>query len=73
MQIEYFGKILFPEVWVKILPANEIEGFLNQLYLQNRFLHDFFAYWYKLTKIKSWNFFGLVWWIKAVASLVMGL
>ena len=29
-----FGEILVPEIWVKMLLANEIAEFLNQLYLQ---------------------------------------
>ena len=33
-----FGKILVPEIWVKIVLANEIAGFLNQLYLQNKIM-----------------------------------
>ena len=31
-----FGNILVPEIWAKMLLANEIENFLNQLYLQNK-------------------------------------
>ena len=27
-----FGKPLVPEIWVKVLSANQIAGFLNQLY-----------------------------------------
>ena len=28
-----FGKNLVPEIWAKMLSANQITGFLNQLYL----------------------------------------
>ena len=28
-----FGKNMVPEIWVKMLFANQITGFLNQLYL----------------------------------------
>ena len=35
-----FGKILVPEIWAKMLLANEIAGFLNQLYLQNEIMKN---------------------------------
>ena len=35
-----FGKILVPEIWAKMLSANEIPGFLNQLYLQNKIMKN---------------------------------
>ena len=28
-------KIFFPEIWAKMISANQIAGFFNQLYLQN--------------------------------------
>ena len=31
----YTGKNIFPEIWAKMLSANQIAGFLNQL-LQNK-------------------------------------
>ena len=31
-----FGEILVPEIWSKMFSANQIAGFLNQLYLQNK-------------------------------------
>ena len=31
-----FGKILVPEIWAKMLSANEIAGFFSQSYLQNK-------------------------------------
>ena len=31
-----FGEILVPKIWVKMLLPNEIAGFLNQLYFQNK-------------------------------------
>ena len=35
-----FGKILVPEIWAKMHLANEIAGFLNQLYLQNEIMKN---------------------------------
>ena len=35
-----FGEILVPEIWVKMLLANEIAGFLNQLYPQNKIMKN---------------------------------
>ena len=31
-----FGESFFPEIWAKIVSANEIVGFFNQPYLQNK-------------------------------------
>ena len=31
-----FGKILVPEIWTKMFSANQIAGFFNQPYLQNK-------------------------------------
>ena len=31
-----FGKIFVPEIWAKMLSANQIAGFFNQPYLQNK-------------------------------------
>ena len=31
-----FGKIFVPEIWTKIFSANQIAGFFNQPYLQNK-------------------------------------
>ena len=33
-----FGEILVPEIWAKMLLANEIAGFFNQLYLLNKIM-----------------------------------
>ena len=33
-----FGKDLTPEIWAKMLSANLIAGFLNQLYLQSKLM-----------------------------------
>ena len=33
-----FGKNLVPEIWAKVLSANQIAGFLNQLYLQHKMM-----------------------------------
>ena len=33
-----FGKNLVPEIWAKMLSSNQIKGFLNQLYLQNKMM-----------------------------------
>ena len=46
------GKIFVPEIWAKMFSANQIAGYFNQPYLQNK-IAWFFACWYKLTKIKS--------------------
>ena len=35
-----FGKILVPEIWAKMLLANEIAEFLNQIYLQNKIMKN---------------------------------
>ena len=35
-----FGEILVPEIWAKMLLANEIAGFLNQVYLQNKIMKN---------------------------------
>ena len=35
-----FGEILVAEIWVKMLLASEIAGFLNQLYLQNKIMKN---------------------------------
>ena len=50
------GKNLVPEIWAKMLSANQIAGFLNWLYLQNTKIKKawFFACWYRLMEIKSW-------------------
>ena len=39
-----FGKILVPEIWVKMLLTNRTAVFLNQLYLQKKVMknRDFF-------------------------------
>ena len=36
-----FGKSLVPEIWVKMLSANQITGFLNELYLKMMKMPDF--------------------------------
>ena len=35
-----FWEILVPEIWAKMLLANEIVGFSNQLYLQNKVMKN---------------------------------
>ena len=35
-----FGKILVPQIWAKMLLANGIAGFLNQLYPQNKIMKN---------------------------------
>ena len=35
-QILYLGKIFIPEIWAKVFSANQIAGFFNQPYLQNK-------------------------------------
>ena len=34
--IPYLGKIFVPEIWAKIFSANQIVGFFNKPYLQNK-------------------------------------
>ena len=46
-----FWKNQVPEIQVKMLVANQIAGFLNQLYLQNKMIQ---WWWQKFVKIKSW-------------------
>ena len=54
-----FGKNLVPEMWAKMLSANQIAALLYQPYLQNKLIklifwtNWFFACWCKLMKIKS--------------------
>ena len=31
-----FGKVFVPEIWAKMFSANQIAGFFNQPYLQNK-------------------------------------
>ena len=31
-----FGKIFVPEIWAKMFSANQIAGYFNQPYLQNK-------------------------------------
>ena len=33
-----FGNIFVPEIWAKMFSANEIAGFFNQPYLQNKLM-----------------------------------
>ena len=59
-----------------MLSANQIAGFLNQIFLQNKSMKQspFFSCWYKFTKIKSclkMSSLGMV--KKGVANLVPGL
>ena len=35
-QIPYLGKIFVPEIWAKMFSANQIAGYFNQPYLQNK-------------------------------------
>ena len=47
-----FRKIFVPQIWAKMFSANQIVGFFNQPYLQNKSmkLHvACFAFWYKFT------------------------
>ena len=71
-----FGKIFVPEILAKMFSANQIAGFFNQLYLQNKsmkqpdFLHvDTNSHKSKVDqKILGW-----AWSEMGVASLVTGL
>ena len=51
-----FWKNLPPDTLVKMLSANQVAEFLNQPFLQNKFMKwpIFFACWYKFIEIKSW-------------------
>ena len=49
-----FGKIVIPEIWAKMFSANQIAGFFNQPYLQNKSM-KYLACWYKFPWIKSWS------------------
>ena len=31
-----FGKIVIPEIWAKMFSANQVAGFINQPYLENK-------------------------------------
>ena len=35
-QILYLGKFFVPEIWAKMFSVNQIAGFFNQPYLQNK-------------------------------------
>ena len=37
-QIPYLEKIFVPEIWAKMFSANQIAGFLNQPFLQNKWM-----------------------------------
>ena len=39
-QIPYLGKMFFLEIYAKMLSANQIAGFSNQLFLQNKLMKD---------------------------------
>ena len=47
---------LFPEIWTKMPLVNQIAGFLNQLYLQNKMIKKpvFCACLYRILETKSW-------------------
>ena len=54
------GKNLVPEIWTKMISANHIAGFLNQLYLQKKLMKwsDFLHADTNLQKLKTnWIFF----------------
>ena len=71
-----FGKILVPEIWAKRFPANQIAGFFNQQYLQDKSMKqpDFLHVDTNSQKLKvDRKICGLVWSEKGVASLVTGL
>ena len=71
-----FGKIFVPGIWSKMFSANQIIGFFNQTYLQNKsvkepdFLHvDTYSHELKVyQKILGW-----AWSKMGVTTLVMGL
>ena len=67
------GKNLVPEIWTKMISANHIAGFLNQLYLQKKLMKwsDFLHADTNLQKLKTnWIFFCAK---IGVVTLVTGL
>ena len=59
-----FGKIQFPEIWAKILSANKVVGFLNQLYLENKIIENSeFVHLVtnSLKLIVDWKILGWTW------------
>ena len=71
-----FGKILVLEIWTKMFSANQIAGFFNQPYLQNKSMKqpDFLHVDTNLHKLKvDQKIFGWAWPEMGVASLVTGL
>ena len=55
-----FGEIFVPEIWAKMFSANQIAGFFNQPYLQNKLMPGFLHVETNLHKLKLIKiFFGV--------------
>ena len=70
------GKNLVPEMWTKILSANQIAGFSNRLYLYSKMVKkpDFLYFDTYSWKLKvDWEIFGWAWSEVGVATLVTEL
>ena len=74
--IPIFGTNPIREIWAKMLSANQITGFLNQLYIQNKF--DEIVWFLHADKSFSWFLHAdkLFWWLWSkisVVTLIKGL
>ena len=70
-----FGKILVPEIWAKMFSANQIAGFFNQPYPQNKSMKqpDFLHVDTNSHKLKvNRKICGWAWSEKGLANLVTG-
>ena len=71
----HIWEILVPEIWAKMFSANQIAGFFNQLYLQNKSMKqpDFLHVDTNLHKLKvDQKIFGWAWPEMGAASLTTG-
>ena len=71
-----FGKMLVHKIWTKMFSANQIAGFFNQPYLQNKSVKysDFWHVGTSSHKLKvDQKICGWAWSEMGVASLVTGL
>ena len=71
-----FGKNIFPEIQAKMLSANQIAGFLNQVFLQNKLMKQphFCHVDANSQQLKvEWKFFIWAWSKMALTNLVSGL
>ena len=71
-----FGKIFVPEIWAKIFSADQIAGFYNQPYIQNKSMkqHDYFRVHTNSHRVKvDQKMFGWAWSKMGLTSLVTRL